>query len=102
MRTRSRRMRRRGGGGGVCISVVFWFFCGAWGKVFSVELLDKAGGEIKASLFDQGCDKYFDILEVGKCYVLSKGSGKIANRQFNTCNHRYELTCDKDMMYKML
>jgi len=63
-----------------------------------VELLDKAGGEIKASLFNQGCDKYFDILEVGKCYVLSKGSVKIANRQFNTCNHRYELTFDKDAL----
>jgi len=32
----------------------------------------------------------------GKCYVFSKGSVRVANRQFNTCNHRYELTFDKE------
>lgn len=66
------------------------------GKVFSMELLDKSGGEIRCSFFNQAVDKYFDVLEVGKCYVLSKGTVKIANRQFNPCNHRYELTFDKE------
>jgi len=68
------------------------------GKVFSVELLDKSGGEIRASFFNQGADKYFDQLEVGKCFVLSRGSVKVANRQFNPCNHRYELTFDKEAL----
>jgi len=71
---------------------------GAGGKVFNVELLDKDGGEIRASFFNQAADKYFDILEIGKCFVLSRGSVKIANRQFNPCNHRYELTFDKDAL----
>lgn len=68
------------------------------GKVFSVDLLDKGGGEIRASFFNQAADKYLDILEVGKCYVLTKGSVKVANRQYNQCNHRYELIFDKDAL----
>jgi len=68
------------------------------GKVFSMDLLDRHGGEIRASFFNQGVDKYFDVIEVGKCYVLSKGSVKVANRQFNPCNHRYELTFDKEAL----
>jgi len=68
------------------------------GKVFHVDLLDRNGGEIRASFFNQGADKHGEVLQVGKCYILSKGSVKVANRQFNTCNHRYELTFDKEAL----
>jgi len=66
--------------------------------VFSVDLLDKNGGEIRASFFNQSVDKFFDVVTVGSCYVMSKGSVKVANRQFNPCNHRYELTFDKEAL----
>jgi len=66
------------------------------GKVFSVDLLDKEGGEIRASFFNDAVDKFESILQIGKCYVFSRGSVKIANRQYNPCNHRYELTFDRD------
>lgn len=33
--------------------------------------------------------------QVGKCLKLSKGNVRIANRQYNTCKHRYELVFDK-------
>lgn len=66
------------------------------GKVFSVDLLDKEGGEIRASFFNQGADRFEATLQIGKCYVFSRGSVKIANRQFNPCNHRYEITFDKE------
>ena len=65
------------------------------GKVFSVDLLDKDGGEIRASFFNQAAETWFDRLHVGKCYTLSKGSVKVANRQYNKCDHQYELTFDK-------
>jgi len=71
---------------------------GGEGKVFSVDLLDKFGGEIRASFFDQGVDKHFDALQVGKVFVFSKGRVKVANRQYNPCNHRYELTFDKEAL----
>jgi len=66
------------------------------GKVFSIDLLDKFGGEIRATFFNQGADKYEEVLQVGSCYVFSRGNVKIANRQYNNCNHRYEITFDKE------
>lgn len=65
------------------------------GKVFHVDLLDAEGGEIRANIFGTAVDTYFDKLQPGKCYTFSGGSVRIANRQFNTCNHRYEIVFDK-------
>lgn len=64
------------------------------GKVFSVELLDAAGGEIRASFFNDAADAFFNVVQVGKCFLLGRGSIKPANKQFNSTNHRYELTFD--------
>jgi len=69
---------------------------GRQGKVFHVELLDAMGGEIRASFFNQAADKCFNMLEKGKCFTFSRGSIKVANKQYNSTNHRYELTFDKD------
>lgn len=65
------------------------------GKVFSVDLLDAQGGEIRASFFNDAADKFYNKLEKGKCYTLSKGGVRVANRQYNACNHRYELIFDR-------
>ncbi|CAE7333577.1 RPA1 [Symbiodinium natans] len=65
------------------------------GKVFHVELLDAEGGEIRASFFNDAADKHFEQMEVGKCFTLSKGQVKLANRQYNACKHRYELVFDR-------
>jgi len=66
------------------------------GKVFSVDLLDASGGEIRASFFNVAADKFFDTLEKGKCFTFSKGGIKVANKQYNPCSHKYELAFDKD------
>jgi len=66
------------------------------GKVFHVELLDAEGGEIRASFFNQAVDLHHDKLETGKIFSFSRGTVKVANRQYNNCNHRYEITFDKD------
>lgn len=68
------------------------------GKVFCVDLLDAAGGEIKASFFNEAADKYFDTLEKGKCFTFTKGVIKIANKQFNNTNHKYELIFEKEVV----
>jgi replication factor A1 len=77
-----RTFAKKGGGGGD-------------GKVFHVELLDANGGEIRASFFNEAVDKFHDLLQVGKCYTLSKGNVKVANKQYNNTNHRYEIIFDK-------
>jgi len=65
------------------------------GKVFSVELLDTHGGEIRATFFNDAVDRYMDTLQRGKCYTFSRGTTRIANQQYTTCKHRYELVFDK-------
>lgn len=70
------------------------------GKVFSVDLLDSEGGEIRGTFFNDAVDQHFDKLEKGKCYTFSRGSLKIANKQFNMCNHRYEIVFDKNTEVK--
>merc|ERR1719210_1468710 len=68
---------------------------GGSGKVFHVNILDVHGGEIRASFFNDAADAHFDKLQVGKCYTFSRGAVRIANRQYNPCDHRYEITFDK-------
>lgn len=36
------------------------------GTLFSIDLLDSDGGEIRATFFKEACDKFFPVLEEGK------------------------------------
>jgi replication factor A1 len=46
------------------------------GKLFSFDMLDADGGEIRAVAFNDTATKFFDILEPGSVYIVSKGSLK--------------------------
>lgn len=65
------------------------------GKVFSVDLLDRFGGEIRASFFNDAVDQFEAQLKTGQCYVFGRGNLKVANKLYNATNHRYELIFDK-------
>ena len=71
------------------------------GKVFSVDLLDKDGGEIKASFFNASCDKFYDQIEIGKIYTLSRGNVKIANKRYSSSKHNYEINFDADALIQV-
>jgi len=71
---------------------------GATNQVFDSTLLDESGSEIRASFFGQMAEMYFPKLQQGKVYSLSRGNVRIANRQYNRCNHRYELVFDRDAL----
>ncbi|KAG2615930.1 hypothetical protein PVAP13_3NG060209 [Panicum virgatum] len=64
------------------------------GKVFSFHLLDAQGGEIRATCFNVQADQFFDLIEVDKVYLISRGSLKPAQKKFNPLNHEYEITLD--------
>ena len=66
------------------------------GQVFSIDLLDVEGGEIRGSFFNESVDKMYDKLQQGKCYTFSQGNVRLANRQYNPINHRYEIVFDKN------
>lgn len=67
------------------------------GKVFSLQLLDAEGGEIQAMFFNEAAEEWFPKLAKGTVYTFSKGNVRVANRQFNTCKHRYEIMFDKSV-----
>ncbi|KAF6157108.1 hypothetical protein GIB67_041569 [Kingdonia uniflora] len=64
------------------------------GKVFSFDLLDSDGGEIRATCFNAVLDRFYDSIEVGKVYMVSKGSLKPADKKFNHLNNDYEITLE--------
>ncbi|XP_058103870.1 replication protein A 70 kDa DNA-binding subunit A-like [Magnolia sinica] len=61
------------------------------GKVFSFDLLDSDGGEIRVTCFNAVADQFFDQIEVGRVYLISRGSLKPAQKNFNHLNNQYEI-----------
>ncbi|KAJ0881961.1 putative replication factor A protein [Helianthus annuus] len=61
------------------------------GKVFSFDLLDSDGGEIRVTCFNAVVDRFYDTIEVGKVYIISKGSLKPAKKNFNHLNNEWEI-----------
>uniref|UniRef100_A0A3B5LML2 Replication protein A subunit n=1 Tax=Xiphophorus couchianus TaxID=32473 RepID=A0A3B5LML2_9TELE len=72
-------------------SVRTWSNARGEGKLFSMEIVDESG-EIRVTCFNQEVDKFFSLIEVGKVYYVSKGSLKIANKQYTSVKNDYEMT----------
>ncbi|KAD7479714.1 hypothetical protein R6Q59_008534 [Mikania micrantha] len=65
------------------------------GKVFSFDLLDSDGGEIRATCFNAVADQFYNQIEVGKVYYISKGTIKPAQKAFNHLKNDHEITLDQ-------
>ncbi|XP_054650224.1 replication protein A 70 kDa DNA-binding subunit [Dunckerocampus dactyliophorus] len=61
------------------------------GKLFSMELVDESG-EIRVTGFNQEVDTFYTLIEVGKVYYVSKGTLKVANKQYTSVKNDYEIT----------
>ncbi|KAE8677143.1 Replication protein A 70 kDa DNA-binding subunit A [Hibiscus syriacus] len=61
------------------------------GKVFSFDLLDSDGGEIRVTCFNAVVDRFYSVIEVGKVYLISKGSLKPAKKNFNHLKNEWEI-----------
>ncbi|POM57375.1 Replication protein A 70 kDa DNA-binding subunit, partial [Phytophthora palmivora] len=64
------------------------------GKLFSVDLLDAKGGEIRATFFNDGVDKFYETLRPGGVFYFSGGKVKMTNRRFSSVDNDYEVTFD--------
>lgn len=65
------------------------------GTLFSIDLLDSQGTEIRATFFKEACDKFYSLIEEGKAYLFSGGKLKVVtNPQYSTIKNNYELTFD--------
>ncbi|KAM3934090.1 replication protein A 70 kDa DNA-binding subunit [Leptodactylus fuscus] len=65
------------------------------GKLFSIEMVDESG-EIRATAFNDQADKFFSLIEVNKVYYFSKGTLKIANKQYTAVKNDYEMTFNSE------
>ncbi|CAN6585055.1 unnamed protein product [Malus baccata var. baccata] len=65
------------------------------GCVFNVELTDEDGTQIQATMFNEAAKKFFEKFELGKVYYISKGSLRVANKQFKTVQNDYEMTLNE-------
>ncbi|KAG2718006.1 hypothetical protein I3843_03G198700 [Carya illinoinensis] len=61
------------------------------GKVFSFDLLDSDGGEIRVTCFNAVVDRFYDAIEVSKVYLISKGSLKPAQKNYNHLKNEWEI-----------
>lgn len=64
------------------------------GKVFSFDLLDCHGGEIRATCFNAVADQFYNLIEVGKIYTISRGSLKPAQKAYNHLKNDHEILLD--------
>jgi len=64
------------------------------GTLFSVDLLDSHGSEIRGTFFKETADKFFPMLEEQKVYTFSGGKLKVANKQYTSIKNNYEITFD--------
>ncbi|KAI3857868.1 hypothetical protein MKX03_004970, partial [Papaver bracteatum] len=66
------------------------------GCVFNVELIDQDGTQIQATMFNEDVNKFYNKFELGKVYYISKGTLKVANKQFKTVQNDYEMTLNEN------
>lgn len=76
--------------------VKHWSNAKGEGSLFSCELLDSSGTDIKCTFFREAVDKFHPLLEVDKVYTFSGGKLKAANMQYNTCKSSFEITFDQN------
>ncbi|XP_046892266.1 LOW QUALITY PROTEIN: replication protein A 70 kDa DNA-binding subunit [Hypomesus transpacificus] len=65
------------------------------GKLFSMEIVDESG-EIRVTGFNSEVDKFYSLIETGKVFYISRGSLKIANKQYSSLKNDYEMTLNGD------
>ena len=64
------------------------------GKFFNLTLLDQSG-EIKAIGWNTIVDQFYEQLQEGRTYYISKASVNLAKKKFTNVNNEYEISLNK-------
>ncbi|XP_059076742.1 replication protein A 70 kDa DNA-binding subunit E-like [Cryptomeria japonica] len=70
------------------------------GQVFSFDIIDEEGCEIRITSFDKIADLHYHRIEQGASYVMSKGTMKDANKVYNKLNSHLEIILTKTSVLK--
>ena len=65
------------------------------GTMFNVTFMDESG-EIRATGFNQQVEQFYDKLEEGKVYYVSKARVNLAKKKFSNVQNEYELMFSRD------
>ena len=65
------------------------------GKLFNVTFMDESG-EISATGFNQSVDDFYEKLEEGKTYYVTKARVGLSKKKFTTVTNEYELSFSKE------
>ena len=65
------------------------------GKLFNVTFMDESG-EIRATAFNAAAVDFYDRLQDGKVYLISKAKVGLAKKKFSNVNNEYELTLERN------
>ncbi|ETO26742.1 hypothetical protein RFI_10392, partial [Reticulomyxa filosa] len=66
------------------------------GKVFSVDLLDKDGGEIRATAFNETVDSLYPIFNKDGVYLISKGKVSLAKKGFTHIKNDFSIIMNEE------
>ena len=65
------------------------------GRLFNVTFMDESG-EISATGFNQAVDDFYEKLQEGKTYYISKARVGIAKKRFTNVSNEYDLSLSKE------
>ncbi|GAB5363619.1 hypothetical protein AAMO2058_000899400, partial [Amorphochlora amoebiformis] len=70
------------------------------GKLFSANIIDQEGSEIRCTFFNEAVDKFFDLMEEGKSVEVGRGRLKPANKQYSSLKAEYEINLGSEAHIK--
>lgn len=71
------------------------------GKLFNAEVTDHSGS-IRIVAFGEAVDIFYNLLNVGKVYSVSRGNIRVSNKKFSNSSSDYEILLDKNSEIKMV
>ena len=67
---------------------------GGKGKLFNFDLMDIHGDQINVTWFNKAVDKFYDLVQQGKVYKVSRGSVRPANKRFTAIKNDFSIILD--------
>ncbi|KAL0488571.1 replication factor A1 [Acrasis kona] len=72
------------------------------GKLFSFDVLDGHGGEIRIVSFKEAADKWYDYINIDSIYTISRGKLKLnQNKKYSSIKCDYEMTIDTNSVIQL-
>ena len=70
------------------------------GKVFSMDICDDSG-EMRVTLWREAAERFFELINPGSVYLISKGQLRVANKKFCSLNCQYEMSLSYDSIVQL-